>query len=355
MEKREGVRFYISANSGNGFYSLYDRIFQNEDFEKIFVIHGGPGTGKSTLMRRIAERLIKEEGECEEILCSSDPDSLDGVIIRKGDRKIGIIDGTAPHPRVITAPGAKEELWNIGELWNSTALSTAYPLIKEHTRKKREAYRCAYALLRAASSYHKEILERLRTETDQEKLSHHILRALGREHSEGVERAILFRSYSMRGEVIERSVFKRAGRIVALCGERHAAELYLTNMERFLGEMGKAYTVFRSPLCSDEIDGILLEGSGDMLLWEGYVPNTAERKNMHLKRFFLPVFEEDRRTRRMLARLEDAAIDAALFMLKEAGHAHLALEEIYKHAMSYEALRKRTDAWAKEATKALEV
>ena len=56
-----------------------------------FVAVMGPsGCGKSTLLRRIAAHL-EEQGETVELIhCSSDPDSLDGVIC--GARKFSVVN-----------------------------------------------------------------------------------------------------------------------------------------------------------------------------------------------------------------------------------------------------------------------
>ena len=77
------ISFFMGANTKNGFYSLFDTLFDGT----VSVIKGTSGSGKSTLLKS----LCKEN--CERILCSSDHSSLDGVICGKS----AIVDGTAPH------------------------------------------------------------------------------------------------------------------------------------------------------------------------------------------------------------------------------------------------------------------
>lgn len=89
--------FFLGANSRNGFYSLYDELIDPKTAESVYIIKGGPGSGKSSFMRRI-KKILSEQGiSCESILCSSDPDSLDGVVFH--DLKVAFVDGTAPHER----------------------------------------------------------------------------------------------------------------------------------------------------------------------------------------------------------------------------------------------------------------
>ncbi len=58
-----------------------------------FYLKGGPGTGKSTLMKRIAAAFAGERISLYH--CASDPHSLDAVVLE--DRGVFIADATAPH------------------------------------------------------------------------------------------------------------------------------------------------------------------------------------------------------------------------------------------------------------------
>ena len=92
------LRFFLGANSGEGFFSLYPQLCR-EEARRIFVIKSGPGSGKSTAMRTLAKALGDAQ---EEILCSSDPASLDGVVFPD----LALLDGTAPHVTEPDFPGA---------------------------------------------------------------------------------------------------------------------------------------------------------------------------------------------------------------------------------------------------------
>ena len=48
--------FFAAANTGRGFVSYFDEIFFCDDIKQRYVIKGGPGTGKSSIMRRVAKR-----------------------------------------------------------------------------------------------------------------------------------------------------------------------------------------------------------------------------------------------------------------------------------------------------------
>lgn len=113
------IRHYFACgNTCAGFVNFFPSNLQQ--LKKIFILKGGPGTGKSTLMKRIGQDYAEEGYQVEEIHCSSDPDSLDGVMIRA--LGVGIVDGTAPHVIEPTAPGALEEYVNLGMAWHTEAL-----------------------------------------------------------------------------------------------------------------------------------------------------------------------------------------------------------------------------------------
>ena len=89
------IQYFLGANSPAGFYSLYDHLLPPERARAIYILKGGPGCGKSTLMRKIGAWAEESGLETEYILCSGDPDSLDAVVFP--DKATAIVDGTAPQ------------------------------------------------------------------------------------------------------------------------------------------------------------------------------------------------------------------------------------------------------------------
>lgn len=95
MKSEKTLRFFLGANTPQGFVSRFDQLADVNDGWRTFVIKGGPGSGKSTMMKKIKEAIGGGHGDIELIHCSSDVDSLDGVIA--SGLKFSIADGTAPH------------------------------------------------------------------------------------------------------------------------------------------------------------------------------------------------------------------------------------------------------------------
>ena len=146
-ESRSCNSYFAAANGYTGFRSYFDKTFPSEKFRRIFVLKGGPGTGKSSMMKKCAEHFLNKGASLDLIFCSSDTSSLDGVIISAGENKIALIDGTAPHERDAVIPGAIDEIINLGQCWKSDKLQKNRELILSLNKEKKSAYKNAYSAL----------------------------------------------------------------------------------------------------------------------------------------------------------------------------------------------------------------
>ena len=148
-------KWCAASNSFGGFCSFFPEIFGG--CERRYIIKGGPGTGKSTLMRAAADAAVKRGLRCECFFCSSDPSSLDGLIIYdESGGTTAIIDGTPPHTADAVLPGAKDEILNLGQFWNSAALRGQREEIGALGERKSALYVSACHYLSAAGAVTKE-------------------------------------------------------------------------------------------------------------------------------------------------------------------------------------------------------
>ncbi|WP_108668784.1 PRK06851 family protein [Peribacillus acanthi] len=144
------LHYFASGNTANGFQSLFDSNLAG--LEHIYILKGGPGTGKSTMMKKIGS-LYEEQGQAVEYLhCSADPNSLDGVLIRS--LGLGIVDGTAPHVLEPKAPGAIEQYVNLGKAWNSSILKERKSEIMAMNSQITILYQKGYAAFKEALAIH---------------------------------------------------------------------------------------------------------------------------------------------------------------------------------------------------------
>jgi len=116
------MNFFLASNSPKGFFSKME-IFDKElpkDWN-CNVIKGGPGCGKSTYMKKVANEIEDMGFDIEYIHCPSDPFSLDAIISH--DLKTCYVDGTSPHVIDPVYPGISGKIINLGETRKVNKLS----------------------------------------------------------------------------------------------------------------------------------------------------------------------------------------------------------------------------------------
>lgn len=149
--------FFLGANSKSGFYSLYDDLIDLESANSVYVIKGSPGCGKSSFMRKIATHMNDAGHDVEQIFCSSDPDSLDGIVIPS--LNIAFVDGTAPHVVEPKFPLVVEEYLNLGAFANTEAIKAHKREILDITRYYRTFFERVYRLTASAATLEAELFD----------------------------------------------------------------------------------------------------------------------------------------------------------------------------------------------------
>lgn len=173
------VDFYMGANAPNGFNTYYGELENPVEGWRSYLIKGGAGTGKSSLMKRVLLECDSNEGIVERIHCSSDPNSLDGVIIY--DKRISMVDATPPHVIEPAYPGGYQTVINLCEYFDEYTLTCR---LNETVRlqtsngscheKCRNLLNCANILLNENSSYINKV-------TDFDKISTFVKRIIKKE------------------------------------------------------------------------------------------------------------------------------------------------------------------------------
>lgn len=107
-------KYFLGCMTENGFSTGLGELVRSTDCFT-YILKGGPGTGKSTLMKRIAEKFSDRE-EAVRFYCSSDPESLDAVLLKEAG--VMIVDGTSPHVFDPEYPGCCQTIVDLGQCWD---------------------------------------------------------------------------------------------------------------------------------------------------------------------------------------------------------------------------------------------
>lgn len=145
---------FPGGNTTKGFYSFYRYILTQEDASKIICLKGGPGTGKSSFMKKLGAHFAGLGYTIEYHHCSSDNNSLDGLVIK--ELKIALLDGTSPHSVDPITPGAVDEILNLGTALDMSIMAKSKNAIIAVNKEIGNNFKRAYKFLGAAKGVHED-------------------------------------------------------------------------------------------------------------------------------------------------------------------------------------------------------
>jgi len=362
---REGARgFFGAANSSRGFYSLYPEIYDPARLRRIYVIKGGPGTGKSTFIDMIADRAHKKGYSADLFLCSSDTSSLDGIVIR--DTGIAVLDGTPPHACEPSLPGACGEIIDLGQFWDKSSLRQRRAEIEVLNARISESYGRAYRLLAGAGCADEDISRGVLSIVDIRKIDKSAQRLIKKiaggasskknKSENSIERSLFLHAYGTRGEVTL-DTFKQTAKSVYIIADPYgAAYIFLAALRRHAKAIGIPIVRIPSPLTPERDEAIYIENhSCDVYIFtdkrraavisseEGSINGRKTNGDVSIINMDRFIDRDDLRHHRgklrFSAKCRSILIEGALEELSEAGHRHGALEEIYKSSVDFEKWR----------------
>ena len=317
--------YFGAANGFYGFRSNFDKIFLPDEIDKLFVIKGGPGTGKSTLMRKIKE-YYSSECDITTILCSSDPDSLDGLLIQKYGVTVGIADGTAPHVIEPQYPGATEEIVNLGDAFDFKFLRSKKEEIILHSSSKKSNYKSAYASLEIAGMIYEYITNCFLNLSHYNVAEREIQKYLDQENERNaccMESDFLIGSFSKNGY---RRLYLDGGEknTVFIKGDGISEYLFMQRFAEKMKKAGISHTVYPSAFSSDLPDAL---ATNKYL----YVVTDNKEYTVDTTKFIPKSCEYDRLKSSYKNFIENAQI-----ALIKASESHFNLEAIYSAAMTFD-------------------
>lgn len=334
--------YYAAANTEKGFRSLFAEIFSPSSLSRLYIIKGGPGTGKSTFMYGIGKAAAERGIPAEYYYCSADTGSLDGV--KLPSLGVAVIDGTSPHAHEPRYPGACEKIINLGENFDCEKLRVHRAEIEMLSEECSACYRRGVRFLAAAGETERLHLEVAARAFDGEKARKAAKRLLSKAkpaRGEYAERYIS--ALGTRGEAHIYNPLEKGEKAVYVSGKYGAGKLFLDVLYKEAKAGG--YTLMRYPavLLHDYTEGLYIKELGVR-----FTVTEEAGEELNAMRFVRgEVLAENRGKLRFAEKCREALLQGALAELAKMGRTHDELEKYYIDAMDFE----KSDAARKETEK----
>ncbi len=295
-------------------------------------------------MRRIAELFAPHCPSMQLIACSSDPDSLDAVILPEW--KVSIADGTAPHILEPKQPALSESLLCFGSFLDPLLLLEHSDTIRSISQATAKNYAQATDCLSAAKSFLSDssqiALSCLQTEKLAAYARHFSCKHFPRKSRRGREEVRFLTSINAKGITSLAATARRlCPDVYFICDREGAASsLFLSALRSHALENGHDVISCMCPLAPhSRIDHLLIPDCGLALLTENPFHDFSSLvpdRRIHSKRFL--EVEGMRSFKKRLAFNQKAAaqmIEQAVGSLQDNKLLHDRLEKIYLSAMDF--------------------
>ncbi len=348
-------KYFLAANSGEGFVSHFADNYDFTDNWRAYIIKGGPGTGKSSFMKYIVVKAADMGYKVELCPCSSDPDSLDGIIIK--DKKIIVLDGTAPHVVEPKMAGVCEEIINLGEFWDSKKLRKRADEIISVTTQNKKLHKTAAAYISAAGELiydnfklSNNFICYKKCENFALKLATQLLPKTKHTPKEWVR---FIGGVTPKGVIAFKGTVEDFYKNIVVIGDKYGAAANIIMQKLRETALGYSYEIItlKNPfLPSKIIDHILIPELSLAVVREyEYIKWNENYRRIHARRFYdINILREHRPRLTFNRRLTRELLLGAIETLSKAKAVHDELEKYYINAMNFNSLTLFAEKKAEE-------
>lgn len=340
------VNFFFGANNKSQYCSLYKNLYTPFENGTHIILKGGPGTGKSTLMKRVAEKLERKGYYIEHGFCSADPGSLDIIFVP--EINFSILDGTSPHIFDPVLPGVTEHIVDLGVAWDRNFLKKHINEIGQLTSENFLQHKKVTDFLRVAAQIEKESSALCLNFTDEDKLMRYVKRLSARiiPENRNAEKGKINKRFlsavSPDGVVVQYET------IVALCEKIITIEDEFSAVSPFIAEyisnyaINNGYDVYQCycPLFPfSKIEHIIIPQLKVAIFTENSYHYSIDdgEKTVHASRFYdKEKFKTNKEKLFLQKRAKKELIDEAVKKLSIAKDIHDRLEDYYIKATDFD-------------------
>ena len=331
-------RYYLGSNTYKGFYGLYEEAIAPLD--RVFLLKGGPGTGKSSLMKKVMKEGLNRGYSVECWHCSGDPNSLDGVLLK--DLGTAVIDATAPHAVEPKIPVAKEVIINLLDCVRRDKIKDYRTHLEKLANDKKECFVRAYEHLKCGFGHFTQINRLLADNVDIGEIDlvarEYALKIAGENGGDGKVKkksaVRFFRAITPDGVVSFDDAMKDK-KVIAVKGEDILIDRFVTTLVDSVG----ADVIFLNPYDADFVEGCVV---GDVaVVRECDGPDCTVDLTDFEKKADLYALSRAR------AKL-DEEIEEGVGNISKARSVHMGIERFYVGAMDFDLADKLTDRVLKD-------
>lgn len=349
------VQYFLGGNTPLGFYSLYHQLSDPERHRAVYILKGGAGCGKSSLMRRVGRHAQAAGHEVIEIPCSGDPDSLDAVILPK--LGVAVVDGTAPHVVEPACAGAVERYVDLSRFYSWDGLQPIKGDIIAAGQACSACYKRVYRCLGAAGELLEDVHDRVTSDLLTQKLARRARGIILRElkpvaAAPGVEHQGFLSAVTYQGSVtLWETVEAQAGRVYELWDSYGLAHDLLAPILAAGLATGHQVVACPDPMAPQRLAHLIFP---DLSL--AFVTSNAAAPWPHhpYRRLRLDamvdreVYRSSRPRLRFAQKVAQALVDQAVDGLRQAKAAHDDLEALYNPHVDFEGVYQVADQVAEE-------
>ena len=349
--------YFLAANSCEGFVSKFDSCYNPEKGWKCYIIKGGPGSGKSSFMKKIGE-YAQNNSICAEFFpCSSDPDSLDAVTFP--DLKIAVMDGTAPHTVDPKYPGVCETILNFGNFWNLELFKNKAKEVINATKENKVYHKSAALYLQVAGRLFRNNYNIAKESLDAEKIGKYadkLCKAYFKEKGRGGSSAHRFLTgITPKGIITFDTTVTDNFKDTVIIEDEYgpAADTLLKAVERKALNMRYEIIVLHDSFLPDLYDHILIPKLSLAFVRENdYITFKSDVRRIHARRFTnMNKLHKNREKLKFNKKACNVFLNSAVKSLKDAKSIHDKLEEYYIQAMNFEKLNDFTIEFCEKVLK----
>lgn len=342
---------FLGALGAHGFAPLFTQLLEAP--LTLYIIKGSAGSGKSTLLRRLERRLAERKQAHILVHCSSDADSLDGIIC--DGLGFAVIDGTAPH---VVEPVYLSGRHRVISLYAYMDIDRLLPFEKEITdlqKENRKLLDAAARSVKSACAVYTQLEATARGCYDSQRCSAFFSSLAKRiipdaTGSCGTLREEFFGAVSNLGYINSFEQNSKAFENVIIINDSlgTAASEGIKLLASRARAAGHLVRLGRNPLSSDGgADSLAIDGLSLLICTNGFLGHCVDRgaRIINAARFYCPQkVRENRNKINLYKKSCRLFVDEATQQLAAAKRVHDSIEAYFKNSIDFEKQTAETDA-----------